>query len=143
MTTVDEVIHRLQRAWNRGDGAGWAAVFAEDAMFVDVLGRIQRGRAVIASEHQKLFDTIYADSQLRIWQLSARQLGTDLLLGHTGSRLAVPAGPRTGETLAAQTLVVQGELVVAFQNTICSELGEFADHDDALAALSPLSWPHT
>ncbi|MFG3119530.1 SgcJ/EcaC family oxidoreductase [Streptomyces sp. NPDC048197] len=34
----------MTRAWNTGDGAAWAAYFAEDADFVDVVGRVQRGR---------------------------------------------------------------------------------------------------
>src|SRR5438309_11754190 len=72
---VDEVIAELARAWNAGDGAAWAASFAEDAEFVDVLGRVQRGREVIGAEHQKLFDTIYRDSWLEYWQVDNRPLG--------------------------------------------------------------------
>ena len=70
--TVDQVITELERAWNAGDGAAWAANFAEDADFVDVVGRVQQGRDVIASEHQKIFDTIYRGSQIVIRTVASR-----------------------------------------------------------------------
>lgn len=51
--TVEEIIIELERAWNAGDGVRWAASFSEDADFVDVVGRRQHDREMIAKEHQR------------------------------------------------------------------------------------------
>ncbi|WP_018682503.1 SgcJ/EcaC family oxidoreductase [Actinokineospora enzanensis] len=138
--TVDEVINELVRVWNAGDSAGWAACFAEDAVFVDVLGRVQRGRTVIAREHRKIFDTIYRGSRLEIRAESSRPLADGLLLVHSTSTLRVPDGPRAGETRAVQTMLLADGLVLAFQNTIRSAVSGFAKGDEELGRLDPLGW---
>ncbi|MEV7008134.1 SgcJ/EcaC family oxidoreductase [Streptosporangium sp. NPDC051022] len=140
MLTVDELIAEMQRAWNAGDGAGWAANFAEDAEFVDVVGRVQHGRETIAREHQKIFDTIYRGSRVEIRKVAARPVGGDVLLVHTTSTLRVPSGPRAGDTHAVQTMVVRNGQILAFQNTIRSDMATFAKRDEDLARLSPLGW---
>jgi uncharacterized protein (TIGR02246 family) len=140
--TVEEIVAELERAWNAGDGAAWAANFAPDADFVDVVGRLQKGRDVIASEHQKIFDTIYRASTLELWQTARRPIGDDVLLVHTASTLRVPAGPRAGDTSAIQTNVIRDGLIVAFHNTIRIDGAAFAGHDEELARRSPLGWRH-
>lgn len=40
----ERIVGQLADAWNDGAADRWAACFAPDAVFVDVLGRIQRGR---------------------------------------------------------------------------------------------------
>ena len=35
---------------------GWALHCLPDVTFVDVLGRVQEGTTVVATEHQKIFD---------------------------------------------------------------------------------------
>ncbi|MFI6026797.1 SgcJ/EcaC family oxidoreductase [Amycolatopsis magusensis] len=138
--TFEEIIIGMQRAWNAGDGAAWGSHFAEDADFVDAVGRIQRGRAVIADEHQKIFDTIYRGSVLEIRQIGVRQLGDDLLLLHTESTLQVPAGPREGTVDAVQTKLVRGGLIHAFHNTARVSLATVTKNDPELAGRSPLDW---
>ena len=139
---IKALIKELERSWNAGDGTRWAANFTETAVFVDVLGRIQRGRGVIGSEHQKLFDSIYRGSHLEIAPLDSRPADADLVLAHTSSVLRVPTGPRAGDTPAVQTMLVDGGLIVAFQNTIRPELSGFAGDDEQLADLAPLGWEH-
>jgi uncharacterized protein (TIGR02246 family) len=138
--TVDEVITEMARAWTAGDGAAWAASFAEDADFVDAVGRVQRGREVIATEHQKIFDTIYRGSTLEIWQVDSRPLGEDLLLVHTASKLRVPGGPRAGEWHGIQTKVFHKGQILAFHNTGRVDLADFASEDEDLASRSPQEW---
>ncbi|PRX50021.1 uncharacterized protein (TIGR02246 family) [Prauserella shujinwangii] len=142
---VEDIIAAMARAWNAGDGAAWAASFAEDATFVDALGRVQRGRAVIAEEHQKIFDTIYRGSRLEYWLLDSRPIADDLLLAHTGSRLSVPEGPRAGTVEAVQTKLVRGGEILAFHNTAVLNMADFAGRDEALARRAPREWergPH-
>lgn len=122
---------------------GGAEAFDKDAVFVDVLGRIQSGRSVIAAEHQKIFDTIYRGSRLTIALESSRQVSTHLIVAHTVSTLDVPEGPRAGITQAVQTKVIRDGLILGFHNTIKAEAAQFAGHDPDLAALAPLDWDDT
>jgi len=138
--TVERIITEMARAWNAGDGAAWAAHFAQDADFVDALGRTQRGRDVIAAEHQKLFDTIYRESTLKIWQVDNRTIGDGTLLVHTASTLRVPQGLRAGEWHAVQTKVFQNGEILAFHNTGRVDMAGFLAHDQDLARLSPQDW---
>lgn len=138
--TVEQIISGMQQAWNAGDGAGWGAHFAEDADFVDALGRIQRGREVIGSEHQKIFDTVYQGSVLEIRLVDSRRLGDGLLLVHTDSTLQVPAGPREGTIDGVQTKLIRDGLIHAFHNTARGDLATFTKHDPALASRAPLDW---
>jgi uncharacterized protein (TIGR02246 family) len=46
----------LQDAWNRGDAAGYASLFTEDADFVAWNGSYGRGRRAIEDAHRRLFD---------------------------------------------------------------------------------------
>ena len=138
--TTEEIITALERAWNTGDGEAWAARFAEDAEFVDVVGRIQRGRATIARESQNIFDTIYRGSTLEIRQVSSRPLGGGIDLVHTATVLTIPAGPLAGEARAVQTKLIRDGEIVAFHNTIRADIAAFAGHDADLAARSPQEW---
>lgn len=137
---IDGLISDLESSWNSGDGAGWAASFTEDAVFVDVLGRVQRGRTVIGGEAQKLFDSIYEGSILEIQELDRLGVADDLVVAHTTSTLRVPQGPRAGQTRAVQTTLVRAGMVMAFQNTIRAELAEFARDDQELGELGPVDW---
>ncbi|KZB84540.1 SgcJ/EcaC family oxidoreductase [Amycolatopsis regifaucium] len=138
--TTEEIITALERAWNAGDGAAWAACFAEDADFVDVVGRIQRGRATIARESQNIFDTIYRGSTLEIRQVSSRPLGGGIDLVHTTTVLSVPGGPRAGDTRGVQSKLIRDGEIVAFHNTIRADIAAFAGHDADLATRSPQEW---
>lgn len=138
--TPEEIVSSLTDAWNSGDGERWASAFDEDAVFVDVLGRVQRGRPVIAAEHQKIFDTIYRGSWLTIRLETSQQIDDRLTLAHTTSTLDVPEGPRAGITEAIQTKVIRDGLVLGFQNTVRAAVSQFAGHDPDLAALAPLDW---
>ena len=116
--TVDEIITELERAWNAADGDACAAQFAEDAEFVDVLGRVHQGRPTIAAEHQKILDTIYRGSRIEIRPVHRRPLAGGWELVRTESTLRVPAGPRAGETRAVQTTLLRDGRIHAFHNTI-------------------------
>ena len=65
MTTINESAERrailelgqaLQDAWNRGDAAGYASLFTDDADFVAWNGSRGRGRQAIEDAHRRLFD---------------------------------------------------------------------------------------
>lgn len=73
MDTIDEATERravlalgqaLQDAWNRGDAAGYASLFTEDADFVAWNGTYGRGRQAIEDGHRRLFGGALAGSRM-------------------------------------------------------------------------------
>jgi uncharacterized protein (TIGR02246 family) len=54
----------LQDAWNRGDAAGYASLFTDDADFVAWNGSYGRGRQAIEDGHRRLFDGPLAGSRM-------------------------------------------------------------------------------
>jgi uncharacterized protein (TIGR02246 family) len=112
---------RLESAWNAGDGAAFAAPFAEDADFVNVLGMHARGREAIAAGHEQIFRSVYAGSTVRYRVETARLLRPDVALVHLNASLTVPTGPMAGTDDAIPSLVLTrdgGEWRVAsFHNT--------------------------
>ena len=120
-----EVVARLEQAWNAGDGAAFAAPFAEDADFVDIRGEHHRGRGAIVGGHQAIFGSIYKGSTIRYRVTHARELADGVLLVHSTGDLSAPAGPMAGEHRARQSLVLArrgpagggGWEVASFHNT--------------------------
>ena len=112
---------RLENAWNSADSAGFAAAFADDADFVNVLGMHVRGREAIGHGHAEIFRTVYAGSTVRYRLDSARLLRPDVGLAHVAATLTVPAGPMAGAHRALYSMVLMrdgGEWRIAsFHNT--------------------------
>jgi len=59
-----ELGRALQDAWNRGDAAGYASLFTDDADFVAWNGTYGRGRQAIEDGHRRLFDGPLAGSRM-------------------------------------------------------------------------------
>jgi uncharacterized protein (TIGR02246 family) len=119
---AENVIRKLEDAWNAGDGAAFSAPFAPDADFVNIRGELHTGREAIAAGHQQIFDTIYANSTVRYTLRQARELDDRVILAHGDATLNIPAGPLAGETnaLASLVLVSDGDehRIAAFHNTV-------------------------
>lgn len=119
---AEALARRLQDAWNAADGAAYAAVFAEDADFVNIRGEWIHGRAEIAAGHQMIFDTIYKGSHNEVEVAAVRPLRDGVLLAHLRATMTAPGGPLKGTNHALMTVVltqVQGEwLATAFHNTL-------------------------
>jgi uncharacterized protein (TIGR02246 family) len=119
-SAVRALFAELLAAWGRGDGAGYGALFTEDAPYVAFDGSVRVGRQAIAEEHQKLFDT---------WLKGTRLVGTIDTLQFLSPETAVVVA--TGATLmpgkdrparpSIQTLVAIKQngtwRFAAFQNT--------------------------
>jgi uncharacterized protein (TIGR02246 family) len=112
---------RLQRAWNEGDGAAFAAEFTTNADFVNVRGDYASGREAIAGGHAHILSTIYAGSTLRYAVARVRDLAPGAVLVHLDAHLTVPSGPLAGEIDAIPSLVLVEEAgswkIAAFHNT--------------------------
>lgn len=59
-----ELGQALQDAWNRGDAAGYASLFTDDADFVAWNGMYGRGRRAIEDGHRPLFAGPLAGSRM-------------------------------------------------------------------------------
>ncbi len=77
---IDAVIKGMIESWNRHDMVSYAAFFAENADFVNVLGMRQRGRAEIEARHVELHRTIFRNSALRLVEDSMRFVGSGVAL---------------------------------------------------------------
>jgi uncharacterized protein (TIGR02246 family) len=59
-----ELGHALQDAWNRGDAAGYASLFTDDADFAAWNGSHGHSRQAIEGAHRRLFDGPLAGSRI-------------------------------------------------------------------------------
>jgi uncharacterized protein (TIGR02246 family) len=68
---IRENVKQLETGWNTKSGALFAKPFAEDADYVVINGMYLKGRAVLETAHQRIFDTIYKDTTIT---LSVKQI---------------------------------------------------------------------
>ena len=119
---ANELIGRLEQAWNEADGRAYGEPFTADADFVDIRGEYHRGQEVIAAGHQAIFDSIYKGSSANYELIQARELSDDVILAHATGVLRVPSGPLAGEHSAVQSLVLvrgdDGWKIAGFHNTL-------------------------
>lgn len=110
--------------WNRHDAKAYAALFAEDADCVNVLGWWWKSRAEIEKKLTDAFAFVFAQSELNIGDVDVRFLTRELAIAHvrwtmTGAR--TPNGGSPPPQQGIQTLVVQEKAgnwtIAAFQNT--------------------------
>lgn len=118
---IKAIIQQLQDGWNAGDGKAFAAPFAEDADYVIVNGMRIKGRDVIASGHQNIFDTIYKNSHNSASIKSIRFLRQDIAIAHVEWNLKYSEGGSPREGKAINSLVLTKESgqwsIAAFHNT--------------------------
>jgi uncharacterized protein (TIGR02246 family) len=121
---VRKAVMGLPEAWNRHDMKAFAALFTEDADFVNVAGSWWKGRAEIEEKHSAAHATIFRESTLSIDDLQIRFLTPEIAVAHVSTLLA---GQKTLEgAVVAQrktllTLVLQRQsgkwAVAAAHNT--------------------------
>ena len=72
---IHAIVKNMETAWNRGDGRAFAGDMADDADFIDILGRHHSGRDAVAEGHKGIFATIYRGSTVAYTVESIRSLG--------------------------------------------------------------------
>lgn len=129
-TIAQDVLARLETAWNRGDGAAYGAVFAPDASFVTVRGEHLTGRQAIGAGHAGIFAGIYVGSVNRLELVRADEVSPGVVRVISAATLSCPTGPLAGVHRAMSTNIVvadpagnQPPLVVASQNTLVASAG--------------------
>ena len=122
--TPEEIPEHFAAAWNARDAAALAALFVEDADFVNVVGLWWHKRADIQRAHAYGLQVIFDQSSLRAGGIKLRLLGQDYAVVHcrwhlTGQR--DPVGELLGERTTVMVFVAQhsssGWQVVTAQNT--------------------------
>ncbi len=88
-----ELLGRLERAWNAGDGRAFGGPFAPDADFVDIRGEHHRGREAIAAGHRAILHSIYEGSTVGYELTDARELTGGVILAHATAVLRVRSPP--------------------------------------------------
>lgn len=125
-SAIESVIEALVEAWRKGDGAAWGDCFTQDADFTTWFGLRLTGRDSIASGHQEIFDTFYADTVYNLKVEYVRFLGDDVALvalagSIVGSGEDEPHVPQT-VPLAVMVKSATDWKVAAFQNTFAGEI---------------------
>jgi uncharacterized protein (TIGR02246 family) len=115
---------RLAAAFNDKDAGAFAALFAEDAEFVNIFGQRMRGRAGIEAGHRVVFEKLLHGSRLTMREVDVMALGDDHALVHatwTRERLAdaPPATlpPGTGIFTLVARRAPDGWVLVGATNT--------------------------
>ena len=114
----------IARTWNAGDAAGFAALFAEDADFVNVVGLWWQDRRAIEKAHAYGFARIFKSARLTVETTKTRALGPDVQVVHLQWRMegqtapdGAPAGPRRGIMSLVAEQRAEGWCIVSAQNT--------------------------
>jgi uncharacterized protein (TIGR02246 family) len=131
MTSDEKVLHamvyQLEAAWNTADSASFAALFADDADFIHVLGGYYAGRAAIEAGHRMIFGTIYKGSSVRYSVEKIKFLRPDVAIIFLRQFLQFYEGGAPSELEARPTIVaekVDGSWRIAnMQNTRITEAG--------------------
>ncbi len=113
-------------SWNRHDMQALAALFTEDADFVNVIGMHWHGRSEIEARHVDVHRTIFRNSTLHTLDHSLRLLSPGVVLAHINWEMAGHENP-PGATFAPGVrhgvitgVFVEQEgrwLIAAFHNT--------------------------
>ncbi len=127
MTTeqiAQDVLARLEEAWNAGDGDAFGRPYRDDASFVTIRGEWVHG-GEIGAGHDHIFRTIYAGSTNRMELVEARRVSDDVIIATSRNTLTAPHGPLAGVHAAMSTsvLVRAGDewLIATSNNTLVAE----------------------
>jgi uncharacterized protein (TIGR02246 family) len=123
--SVKSVVASLAESWNRHDMMAFAAAFAENADFVNVIGMHWQGRQEIEAKHTVTHRKIFRNSTLQIIDQSVRFLSPSIALAHVSTELKGAeslrerVAPETRRSLLTCVLVKEADrwLITAAHNT--------------------------
>ncbi|UWQ81522.1 SgcJ/EcaC family oxidoreductase (plasmid) [Leisingera sp. S132] len=96
--TPDDIPRLFAEAWNARDARALAALFAEDADFVNVVGLWWHNRVDIEKAHAYGLSTFFRHSEITARGIKVRRVGGDTAIIHTRWKLAGQID-KAGETL--------------------------------------------
>ncbi len=120
----EDIPSAFATAWMARDAGALAALFAEDADFVNVVGIWWEDRAAIERAHGYALRSFFSRSRLAVGRVKTRMLGDDAAVVHCRFRLSGQLAPEGGEAGARSGIlsfvamrVAEGWQVVSAQNT--------------------------
>ena len=122
VTLIRQVQSEQARAWNRHDGAAYAALFTPAGDVVNVMGWWWKGRAEIQIKLDGAFKSVFRESSLAIVDTEVRFLSAEIAIAHVRWTMAgamMPPGmPLPREGIQLQVLRKQSGhwLIESFQN---------------------------
>jgi len=122
---VKAVVAKLAENWNRHDMTAFAALFAENADFVNVIGMHWHGRKEIETKHAQTHRTIFRNSVLQIVDVIVRLVSPTVALAHARTELRgaeslrEPVAPEVRRTLLSCVLTKDADrwAITAAHNT--------------------------
>jgi uncharacterized protein (TIGR02246 family) len=126
----EEIAVRFTDAWNRHDMAALAALFAEEADFVNVVGMWWRTRSEIEAAHAEAHATFFKDSHLEGEVAAVKLLRPDVAVVHVRWQLSGQLEP-DGKTGAPR----QGILVLVLTREAGGWRARVAQNTDILPGL--------
>jgi uncharacterized protein (TIGR02246 family) len=120
---LNEIVEKLEAAWNNSDSVAWTALFADDADFIHVLGGHFHGRTEIECGHRTIFDTIYKGSLNRFKVEGVRFVRPEVAIVFIFANLTWYLQGAEQHIQARPTLVAEKNQdgawrIVMFQNTL-------------------------
>lgn len=94
---IQSIIQDAQDAWNQGDAHAFAAHFAQDGSFTNILGMQTYGIEPFEKQHERIFSTIYKGSHNELKLGRLRFVRPDVAIADIDSALSkfVSAPPGT------------------------------------------------
>lgn len=114
-----ESVKQMETGWNNKSGELFAKPFADDADYVVINGNYIKGKATIASAHQRIFDTIFKDTRIVLAVKQIRFLRPDVAVVHVEAHRDGPTKELSQDAILTlfMTKEKQGWVIAAFQNT--------------------------
>ena len=97
MNTPEEIPARFAQAWNARDADAIAALFDEDADFVNVVGIWWENREDIRRAHDYGLRVIFKDSDLKVTKTKVKYLSETIATVHARMRLKGQSPAKEGE----------------------------------------------
>ena len=116
---IREGVKQMESGWNTKSGALFAKPFADEADYVVINGSHIKGRKVIETAHQQIFDTIFKETTITLNVKQIRFLRPDVAVVHVNARRIGPSKEQTQDAILTMVVVKekQGWSITAFQNT--------------------------
>ena len=116
---IRQNVKQLETGWNTKSGALFAKPFAEDADYVIINGMYIKGRTVIETGHQQIFDTIFKDTTITLKVKQIRFLRPDVAVVHIEGHRDGPTKELVQDALLTLVMTKEkaGWTIAAFQNT--------------------------
>lgn len=120
-----DAVKQMETGWNTKSGATFAKPFAEDADYVIINGSYIKGRSVIESAHQRIFDTIFKETTLSLTVQQIRFLRPDVAVIHVKGQRTSPVKELNQDAMLTLFMTKENHrwTIAAFQNTAITAPG--------------------